>query len=141
MQKQLPTNVAVQDLDCYNQVVIIVLDRKITPEEFKGACEVYMDYIKTVIDIEKNILAVGGEYHIDCEEVLLERGSKIENLYGGGYRVSTKEVEYMAMSNYKTALGKTTYEIMDQEIREKLYKLTMEYLKIWEGITSLLLIR
>ncbi len=110
--------------------MIIVLDRKITPEEFKLAREVYGDYIKTVVDIEKNIIAVGGEYHIDCEEELIRQGSKLENLYGGGYRISTKEVEYMAMSNYKPALNKYTYEISDNQIRDKLYKLTKEYLEI-----------
>jgi len=28
-----------------------------------------------VIDVENNILAVGGEYHIDCEEILIKSGS------------------------------------------------------------------
>ena len=110
--------------------MIIVLDRKITSEEFDKAREVYDDYIKTVIDIEKDILAVGGECHIDCEEKLLEIGSKQENLYGGGYRVSSREVEYMALSNYKPNLERVTYEIADKDIREKLYKLTKEYLEI-----------
>ena len=110
--------------------MIIILERKITQEEFEQAREVYPDYIKTVIDVEKNILAVGCEYHIDCEEVLLRNGSKPENLYGGGYRVSTKEIEYMALSNFKPALGKTTYEIMDEGIRNKLKKLTEDYLML-----------
>ena len=110
--------------------MVIVLDRKITPEEFERATEVYEDYIKTVIDVKKEVLAVGGEYHIDWEEVLIEQGSKLENLYGGGYRVSTKEVEYMAMSNLKPSFGKVTYEIMDKDVRDKLYKLTKEYLEL-----------
>lgn len=108
----------------------MILDKKITPEQFKQACEVYSDYIKTVIDIDKTILAVGGEYHIDCEEVLIKSGSKQENLFGGGYRVSTKEVEYMAMSNFKPALGKNTYEITDPNVRQKLEILTKEFLEI-----------
>ncbi len=110
--------------------MIFVLNRKITPQEFSQAREIYDDYIKTVIDTERNILAVGGEYHIDCEEVLLKTGSRQENLYGGGYRVSTKEIEYMAMSNFKPALNKTTYEITDTAIKEQLYKLTKEFLEI-----------
>lgn len=110
--------------------MIIVLNRKITPEEFEQAREVYPDYIKTVIDINKNILAVGGEYHIDCEEVLLKQGSKQEDLYGGGYRVSSKTIEYMAMSNYKPRLKRLTYEIVDEKIRKQLEKLTMDFLKI-----------
>lgn len=108
--------------------MIIILDRKITPKEFNHAREAYDDYIKTVVDVDKDILAVGGEYHIDCEEVLLKSGSRQENLFGGGYRVSTKEVEYIAMSNYKPALGKVTYEIMDTDVRIKLKELTERYL-------------
>ena len=108
--------------------MIILLDRKITSKEFAQAREVYNDYIKTVIDLEKNVLAVGGEYHIDCEEMLLNSGSKLENLYGGGYRISTGDVEYMAMSNYKPALGKLTYEISDLLIRRKLKELTEKFL-------------
>jgi len=110
--------------------VVIVLDRKITPEEFQRVREAYEDYIKTVVDIEKDLLAVGGEYHIDCEQALIETGSKASNLYGGGYRVSTKEVDYMAMSNYKPALGKLTYEISDIKVRERLKELTEEFLML-----------
>lgn len=108
--------------------MILILDKKISLEQFEQAREAYSDYIKTVIDIEKNILAVGGEYNIDCEDVLIKNGSNPENLYGGGYRISTKEIEYMAMSNYKPSMGRTTYEIMDNSIRDKLKKLTEEYL-------------
>ena len=110
--------------------MIIILDCRITSDEFRRAREAYEDYIKTVVDIDKNVLAIGGEYHIDCEEVLIRSGSKLENLYGGGYRVSTKEVEYMAMSNYKPALGKMTYEIMDGDIRTKLKELTEKYIAV-----------
>ena len=110
--------------------MILILDRKATAEELQQAKEVYKDYIKTVIDIEKNILAVGGEYHVDCEEVLIKSGSKLENLFGGGYRISTEEVEYMAMSNFKPNMGKVTYEIMDENVRKKLKELTEKFLMI-----------
>lgn len=110
--------------------MIIILTNKATKEQINQAAEIYKDYIKTVIDIDRNILAIGGEYHIDCEEVLLKTGSNQQNLYGGGYRLSTKEVEYMAMSNYKPHLNKYTYEISDPLVREKLHKLTKEFLEI-----------
>lgn len=110
--------------------MIFILDRKITPDEFEKSREFYSDYIKTVVDIEKSVIAVGGEFHMDCEEVLIANGSKLENLYGGGYRISTKEIEYMAMSNLKPSLNKTTYEIMDPAIRLKIYELTKKYLEL-----------
>lgn len=110
--------------------MILVLTQKATSEELEQAREIYPDYIKTVIDVENNILAVGGEFHIDCEEALLAQGSKQENLYGGGYRISNGEVEYFAMSNYKPHQNRFTYEITDQEIRNKLKDLSEKWLKI-----------
>lgn len=110
--------------------MIFILNKKITKEKFDKARECYQDYVKTVADIKRNLLAVGGEFHIDCEEELLKTGSRQEDLFGGGYRISTKEVEYMAMSNYKPHLGMTTYEIMDNEVRQKINELTRQYLEL-----------
>jgi hypothetical protein len=110
--------------------MIIILDRKITEDELAKAREDYEDYIKIVADVDKSILAVGGEFHIDAEEILIKSGSRQDSLYGGGYRPSTKAVEYMAMSNYKPALGKNTYEVMDEKVRNKLYKLVKEFLEL-----------
>ena len=59
--------------------MIYVLDRKITKEELEKAKKCYQDYIKTVADIKRNLLAVGGEFHIDCEEELLKTGSRQED--------------------------------------------------------------
>ena len=50
--------------------MITILNKKITQDEFQKALEDYEDYIKVVVDIEKDVLAVGGEYHIDGEEFL-----------------------------------------------------------------------
>ena len=81
--------------------------------------EVYPGYIKVVVDLENGWLCAGGEYHIDCEEVLINAGSKQSDLWGGGVNMSTKTIEYQAMSNYKPAQGRTTYEISDSEIKAK----------------------
>ena len=79
----------------------------------------YPGYIKIVVDINRMILAAGGEYHVDCEQVLLADGSKQSHLWGGGYTVDTKQVDYFAMSNYRPADGRVTYEIADPAIRQK----------------------
>ena len=39
-------------------------------------------YIKLAVDVERNILAGGGEFHADCQEALLEDGSHQENVWG-----------------------------------------------------------
>lgn len=42
----------------------------------------FTDMVKGVVDIEKEIIALHAEMHSDCEELLLENGSKQENLIG-----------------------------------------------------------
>lgn len=109
--------------------MILILDSPATSEQIEQLQEVYPDYIKVVADIEKNIIAAGGEYHIACEEVLIRSGSKHENLFGGGYDIKEKKVEFAALTNYKPALGYVTYEISDVKIREKLEELTRKFLE------------
>lgn len=36
----------------------------------------YGDMIKGVVDIEREVLALGGEYHMDANAILMENGSK-----------------------------------------------------------------
>ena len=40
------------------------------------------DLVKAVVDIEKEIMAIGGELHADEEAVLLQQASKQDNLWG-----------------------------------------------------------
>lgn len=40
------------------------------------------DMVKAVVDIQKKILAIGGELHADEEALLLESGSKQADLWG-----------------------------------------------------------
>ena len=38
--------------------------------------------VKAVVDIEREIMAIGGDLHADEEALLLEDGSEQENLWG-----------------------------------------------------------
>ena len=48
----------------------------------KLAKERFGDMVKAVVDVEREIMIVGGELHADEEAVLLEEGSKQSNLWG-----------------------------------------------------------
>jgi hypothetical protein len=107
--------------------MILLADKPFTSADFTALSECYIDYIKYVVDIENGTLCAGGEYHIDCEEILVRSGSNQSNLYGGGVRLSTKTIEYMAMSNFKPALGMITYEISDPVIRSKMKSIVQTF--------------
>jgi hypothetical protein len=61
---------------------IYIVRQRATEKEIRGMLEELETYIKLAVDVERNILAGGGEYHADCEEVLVEDGSRQEDIWG-----------------------------------------------------------
>ena len=62
---------------------ILLIQEPITQTQLKEVAEKRMgDLVKAVVDIERGIMAIGGELHADEEAFLLERDSKQENLWG-----------------------------------------------------------
>jgi maltose-binding protein MalE len=62
---------------------IKIIKEPITFEELKKIAEErYGDMVKAVVDVEREIMALGGDLHSDEEAFLLENGSLQENLWG-----------------------------------------------------------
>lgn len=61
---------------------IHIIRQRATEDEIQEMLEELETYIKLSVDVEREILAGGGEYHADCEEVLLEDGSRQEDIWG-----------------------------------------------------------
>ena len=60
---------------------IRIIREKIGREEFrKIAEENFGDMAKAAVDVEREIMALGGELHIDGEILLWDNGSKADNL-------------------------------------------------------------
>lgn len=81
------------------------------------------DFIKAVVDIEQGIVVVGGELHSDGEALLLENGSKQENLWGINIYTSKSEnerVEFNSMINIRPSQKNNSRGIEDPEIRAKI---------------------
>jgi|SRR3989304_7916457 len=99
--------------------MILILKDKATKEQVSEVIQVYPAYTKVVVDIMRGLLAAGGEFHIDCEQVLLADGSVQSNLWGGGFRFENKEVDFMGLTNYKPGINHFSYEITTSEIRQQ----------------------
>lgn len=100
-------------------MAVVIIENKVTPEQLVLAQEEYGEYIKVVVDIERNVLAAGGEWHADAEKVLLEEGSRQENLWGGGVNLIKKKVDFVSLINMRPVLS-NSQEVMNQEIRDKM---------------------
>lgn len=110
--------------------MVIIIENKLTKEDVLKAREEYKDYIKITMDTEKEIVAIGGEYHADAEKLLIENyNCDSKNILGGGYNISTKEIEFVAMLNVRPSVGNNSMEILDAVKREKFKKIAEEKLR------------
>ena len=77
-----------------------------------------------VVDIEKEIIAIGGELHSDEQELLIEKeGSKNETLWGINIyptKPRDKWLEFNSLINIKPLFENRSMEIENLEIREKI---------------------
>lgn len=80
------------------------------------------DLVKAAVDIEKGIMAIGGELHADEEAMLLEQGSRQEHLWGINLYPGKAEeewVEFDSMINIRPSQGNRSRGIESSEIRVK----------------------
>ena len=103
---------------------IRIIETSITLLELQQiASERFGDMVKGVVDIERQIMALGGEMHADEEAVLLERGSKQDNLWGVNLYVDTpfpEMVEFDSMINIRPRQGNRSRGVEKEEIRTKI---------------------
>ena len=97
---------------------------QVSKEELLALAEAsFGNMVKGVIDIQKKILALGSELHSDCEEILLDQGSKQVNLWGFNiYTDRTKEerLEYTSMINIRPKQNNMQREIQDPNLRKQI---------------------
>lgn len=106
--------------------MIITKSTPFTKEDIEKARERYDVYIKTVIDLEQKICSAGPEMHFDAEQILLERGSNQQALWGGGIDLDTQDLDCVSFINIRPLDGNRSKEIESEKVREKFYNL-MKY--------------
>jgi hypothetical protein len=99
---------------------IHIIRNRATKEQIREMLEGLERYIKLAVDVERGILAGGGEYHADCEEVLLEDGSYQEDIWGADWHPESQAVDFGALINIRPHQGNRGMEIEDPKRRERI---------------------
>lgn len=99
---------------------IHIIRQRATEKEMREMLEELTTYIKVAVDIERKALAGGGEYHADCEEALLEDGSRQENVWGADWYPDSKTMAFGALINIRPEQGNRGMEIENPELCKKI---------------------
>lgn len=111
---------------------IKIVDKKISESELREiAKEFYIGMIKGVVDVEREILAMGGEYHMDANEVLIKNDSLQQNIWGFNWyfdKEGDERIEYVSLINIRPNQNNRTMEVQDVYLRDKMKNIILKYI-------------
>jgi hypothetical protein len=110
--------------------VIITKSEPFTTGEIGKLKEQFDVYVKTVIDIGRKICSAGCDRHFESEKILLDGGSRQEDLWGGGIDLETKTIDGNSFINIRPKEGNTINEIQNPEVRKQFDQLMRYFFKI-----------
>lgn len=105
-------------------MLIKIIKEPISETELKNiAKNQFGDLVKAVVDIEKGIMAIGGELHADEEARLLQEGSRQEYLWGINIysdKSGDELVEFDSMINIRPSQSNRSRGVENLEIQRKI---------------------
>lgn len=115
---------------CYHHIMdqhIIIVTEKISKEDLEELSKKrFGDMVKIVVDVVRGVMALGAELHADEEQLLLDRGSLQNDLWGINiYHELPREewVEFDSMINIRPSQGNRSRGVEDENIRTKIIEL------------------
>lgn len=104
-----------------------IVDEHIALAELKELARAgFGDMVKAVVDIDRGLMAIGGELHADGEALLLESGSRQERLWGINIYPELEgddRVAFDSLINVRPAQGNKTRSIEDPGIRKRVLEI------------------
>ena len=112
---------------------IILIDKPIPRTLLiQMAQEQFVDMVKAVVDIEQNVMAIGGGLQVDEESYLLERGSVQDNLWGINLQLNRDlpdMVEFDSVINIRPAQDNPSRYVGDPSVRERVIAIVGDLVK------------
>jgi len=108
--------------------MILIIREQATPEQMRQMLEMLGIYIKLAVDVERGILAGGGELHADCEQVILVDGSQQINTWGADWYPVKQTVGYESLINIRPLSDNRSMEIQSSELRAEIRQIVQTLL-------------
>jgi hypothetical protein len=104
-----------------------ILCNKATAALLKKLAAGFDGEIKAVVDLKRNILAAGSEWHHEARDLLVKDGSDADDLWGARVNIKTGAISYKSQIN-EGRVGAENNEITDQEIRSEVEAVIQSWL-------------
>ncbi|MFH0779846.1 MAG: DUF5674 family protein [Parcubacteria group bacterium] len=112
---------------------IQIISNRISRVELKTVAEQqFGDMVKAVVDIERKIMAIGGEMHADEEALLLENGSRQSDLWGINIypgNLTDQWIEFDSMINIRPNQKNRSRGVEDAETRKNIVDIVNSLVK------------
>ena len=109
--------------------MILILHEPATQTQVEEMLLTLGSYIKLAVDVERDVLAGGGELHADCEQALLANGSRQEDVWGADWDPAC-EVRFESLINIRPRQGNRGLELRSPELRQSTERIVR---RIFEG--------
>jgi uncharacterized protein DUF5674 len=109
-----------------NPVPPRIIHEPITRRELSSLAPELGDMIKAVVDIERGVMAIGGEMHADDEAVLLDDGSRQVDLWGINLypaEPGPEWLEFDSMINVRPSRGNRSRDVENPVVRDAIRRL------------------
>ncbi len=112
--------------------MVLIIRERATLEQVEQMLQTLKIYIKVAVDIERKILAGGGEKHAYCEAALLEDGSRQRDIWGADWIPFDQSIAYESIINIRPSQNNRSMLIQDPVIRERVKEITQELISGYE---------
>ncbi len=110
-----------------------ILDEPITMNDLKTtAREMFGDLVKGVVDVRLNLLAIDAELHSDLEALLINDGSKQNDLWGINlypFLEGEDFLEFDSMINMRPSQGNMSRGVEDEALRRRIAEVVDGWIK------------
>jgi hypothetical protein len=111
-------------------MTIEIIRRPINRARLSSLAETqFGDMVKAVVDVERGVLAIGGELHSDEEATLIDDGSAQANLWGINlYPAEGNDawIEFDSLINVRPSQGNRSRNVEDSALRDRIRRIVTD---------------
>jgi len=103
-----------------------IITQHLTFNELKQMTHIFENMVKAVVDVDREVIALEAELHSDLEALLLQDGSKQNNLWGINLypeMIGDDFVEFDSMINIRPSLGNRSRGVENAETQNKIIEI------------------